>query len=406
MLQRMYSGNMAVIELDGGKKTTFPYDTGVKQGAKEAPALFKFLMQALVEVMAKETRSPGLIFETNMAQEGKNKGQLTGAASQEKGKSFRMACILYADDEADLCESRKTLTETLEAMDKTAERLGLQPHTGTQATATTKATTSKTLAMFIRGTGNQAKADTAPIKLSRNRQITFTQRFQYLGAIVNTSLTDQEEVETRMGKASGQFGALRAQVFAAKDISFVAKRAAYEALVLSTLLHGAETWTMTAKMWRQLHAWHQARIRQICRVNRWHTRWHHISNHELHQRTGIQPIEYYIRKRTLQWVGRVARMGPERLPRRLLTAWVRHPRPQQAPKATYGRTVLEHLEAAEIATDFQTWTKLAQEQTTWENLIRENLQTRTKQLHERKEEKKREAESLKEFIVTDDSNSE
>ena len=53
---------------------------------------------------------------------------------------------------------------------------------------------------------------------------------------------------------------------------------------------------------------------------------HRITTDELYERTGVRSIEYYIRMRTLRWVGHVASMDKTRLPRRLLTAWVANSR--------------------------------------------------------------------------------
>ena len=66
---------------------------------------------------------------------------------------------------------------------------------------------------------------------------------------------------------------------------------------------------------------------------------HHISSEQLHERLGLDSIEYYIARRQLRWLGHVLRMGPERLPRRMLSAWVAHKRPAGAPQFTYGRCV-------------------------------------------------------------------
>ena len=41
-----------------------------------------------------------------------------------------------------------------------------------------------------------------------------------------------------------------------------------------------------------------------------------------------------------EW-GHVSRMDWERLPRRMLSAWVPHARPRGAPRLTYGRSVAE-----------------------------------------------------------------
>ena len=53
-----------------------------------------------------------------------------------------------------------------------------------------------------------------------------------------------------------------------------------------------------------------------------------ITSVEPQKRIGIWDLDYYAGCRTLQWIGHVARMDKSRLPRRLLTAWVREPRPE------------------------------------------------------------------------------
>ena len=72
----------------------------------------------------------------------------------------------------------------------------------------------------------------------------------------------------------------------------------------------------------------------MCRVTRKHTWERHISSEQLRERLGLDSIEYYIARRQLRWLGHVLRMGPERLPRRMLSAWVAHKRPAGAPQFT------------------------------------------------------------------------
>ena len=73
-------------------------------------------------------------------------------------------------------------------------------------------------------------------------------------------------------------------------------------------------------------------------MTRKHTWEHHISSEQLRERLGLDSIELYIHARQLRWLGHVRRMGPERLPRLMLSAWVAHERPAGAPQLTYGRT--------------------------------------------------------------------
>ena len=59
--------------------------------------------------------------------------------------------------------------------------------------------------------------------------------------------------------------------------------------------------------------------------------------------TKLKPIYDYICSRTLRWAGHVARMGPDRLPRRFITAWVFHRRPRGRPQFTFGHALARHL---------------------------------------------------------------
>ena len=55
-------------------------------------------------------------------------------------------------------------------------------------------------------------------------------------------------VDARVESVGKAFGALRACVFASTSISNKAKKAVYEAIVLSTVLYGCETWSLTEEL--------------------------------------------------------------------------------------------------------------------------------------------------------------
>ena len=62
----------------------------------------------------------------------------------------------------------------------------------------------------------------------------------------------RSEVVARLAKASRAFGCLRSAVFQNRRISVATKREVYRAVVLSTLLYGAETWTVKANSVRRM----------------------------------------------------------------------------------------------------------------------------------------------------------
>ena len=60
----------------------------------------------------------------------------------------------------------------------------------------------------------------------------------------------------------------------------------------------------------------------MSRVTRTHTWRHRISSEALRKQLGLDTIDYYVSRRQLRWLGHVARMDFERLPRRMLSSWL------------------------------------------------------------------------------------
>ena len=103
-------------------------------------------------------------------------------------------------------------------------------------------------------------------------------------------------------------------------------------------------------------------------MTRKHTWEHHISSEQLRERLGLDSIELYIHARQLRWLGHVRRMGPERLPRLMLSAWVAHKRPAGAPQLTYGRTVAKAMDTFDL--DPARWPELAADRGAWRTMLR------------------------------------
>ena len=120
---------------------------------------------------------------------------------------------------------------------------------------------------------------------------------------------------------------------------YKAKKFVYECIILAILLYGAEHWCLTESLFRKLRVFHARCVRAMCRVNRLHTRVYRIRTSDLLNRLSLQSIDLYVNRRQLRWLGHVARMGPQRLPRKMLTSWVPSKRPRGAPNFTYGRGI-------------------------------------------------------------------
>ena len=121
------------------------------------------------------------------------------------------------------------------------------------------------------------------------------------------------------------------------------------------------------KIFHQLRMFHARCARAICRVNRYHSRIHHISTSDLLSRLAILSIDAYVSKRQLTWAGHVWRMGWDRIPRKMLTSWVRKPRPRGCPSFTYGRGLLKALRKIDLSKD--NWTLVAMDRVAWRSQI-------------------------------------
>ena len=119
----------------------------------------------------------------------------------------------------------------------------------------------------------------------------------------------------------------------------------------------------------RLRVFHARCVRSMCRMSRKHTWLHRISTGELEQRLGLDTIDTYLKRRQLRWLGHVARMDhAQRLPRRMLSSWVPHPRPHGAPPMTYGRSIDKAL--LEFNIDRRSWPALAADRAAWRETLR------------------------------------
>ena len=105
----------------------------------------------------------------------------------------------------------------------------------------------------------------------------------------------------------------------------------------------------------------------MCRINMWHTRVCRITTHSVLKQLKLRSIQTYTVRRQLQWLGHVARMPPDRLPRKFLAAWCYQKRPVGRPEYTYGEGVRSALRYAKV--EVSTWMEEAQDREGWKERI-------------------------------------
>ena len=146
------------------------------------------------------------------------------------------------------------------------------------------------------------------------QNLKYVKSFRYLGSAVNSHALLDDEVVNRIAKASNAFGKLRHRLWKDRGIRLETKIKVYRAVVLSTLLYGAETWTLYRSQINQLDVFHKRCLRSICG----YTLDDRVSNSDLLEGCKIAGIEAFLIQSQLRWSGHVLRMSDKRIPKILM----------------------------------------------------------------------------------------
>nr|VZI41720.1 unnamed protein product [Spirometra erinaceieuropaei] len=213
---------------------------------------------------------------------------------------------------------------------------------------------------------NSATAPNAPPQISVNgNQLQVVENFPYLGSTLSHNTKIDDEVANSISKASQAFGRLRSSVWNRHGLQLSTKLKMYKAVILPTLLYGAETWTVYTRQARRLNHFHLSCLRRILRMN-WQDR---IPDTEVLERTGILRIYAILRQMQLRWSGHLVRLDDERLPKRLFYGDVATgSRRQGGQIRRYKDTLKSSLKRLQI--NPTNWEELARDRPTWRRTVK------------------------------------
>ena len=204
--------------------------------------------------------------------------------------------LLFADDCALLAHTIDDIQAITNAFARSARRFGL--------TISLK----KTEVMYQPKPG----ADySAPIITIDNNPLNVVDKFTYLGSTLSQNAMIDDDVSTRIGKASASFGRLTKRLWNERGVRLATKISVYCAVVLPTLLYGCEAWTPYRRHIRRLDQFHMRSLRRIANI-KWQDM---ISNTEVLQRCAQNGIEHHIKRAQLRWSGHLVRMADDRIPK-------------------------------------------------------------------------------------------
>nr|VZI51958.1 unnamed protein product [Spirometra erinaceieuropaei] len=283
MVRQLHDGMMARVTDNGAVSEAFAVTNGVKQGCVLAPTLFSLMFSAMLMDAYRDER-PGIRIAYRTDGHLLNQRRMN---FQSRVSTTTVHELLFADDCALNTTSEAEMQRSMDLFSAACENFGLVINT------------QKTVVMH-QPPPNSATAPNAPPQISVNgTQLQVVENFPYLGSILSRNTKIDDEVANRISKASQAFGRLRSTVWNRHGLQLSTKLKMYKAVILPTLLYGAETWTVYTRQARRLNHFHLSCLRRILRLN-WQDR---IPDTEVLERTGILSIYAILKQMQLRWSG-------------------------------------------------------------------------------------------------------
>ena len=368
MVRAFHDGMLARVLDDGESSDAFPVSNGVKQGCVLAPTLFSMVFAAMlkdafhdsVDAIPIHYRTDGNVFNLRRLQ------------AKTKVKEEGVRDFLFADDCALNAGSEEGMQRSMDKLDTACDDFGL--------TISTK----KTEVMHQPAPHSEYVEPRITVK---GQTLQAVDKFTYLGSTLSRTVQMDDEVSSRIAKASASFGRLRSNVWDRKGLNLQTKLKVYKAVVLPSLLYACETWTVYSRHVKKLNRFHLNCLRKLLHI-KWQDR---IPDTEVLERAESTSVHTILKTAQLRWSGHVARMEDKRLPKRLFYGELAEgKRSVGGQRKRYKDTLKVSLKDFGINPDC--WESLAAERSAWRCQIRKGAATYEQQrihLAEKKREQRK-----------------
>ena len=136
----------------------------------------------------------------------------------------------------------------------------------------------------------------------------------YLDKTLTPTVVMDVEVNTRLAKASVAFSRLHKNVSDRRSIAMETKIKVYQAVMLTTVLYGCESWTVYQRHARKPKHFYITSLGRLLSL-KWQDK---ILNAEVLTRVNFSSIHTITMQSQLRWAGHLVCMPDHRLPKKLL----------------------------------------------------------------------------------------
>ena len=261
IIRSMYDGSESCVQVGQERTEWFAVNTGVRQGDVLSPLLFNILLDFIMRKI--DVIDCGI--------------EWTG------GK--RLRDLDYADDICLLARDIEEMQVMVDTIVTEGSKIGL--------------------------TINTAKTEVMKIRTQDTRYVTIggsnlkeVDGFTYLGSRICKDGDIRSEVNIRIGKASYAYDCLK-NVWKEDRVSLQTKLKLFNAIVISVLLYGCETWKGLKEVEDRMRRFESNCLRRIMKIQ-WYD---HVSEEELRRRTGQQSVVDKIKIARWKWYGHALQMA-------------------------------------------------------------------------------------------------
>jgi hypothetical protein len=195
------------------------------------------------------------------------------------------------------------------------------------------------------------------------RQLHSKLQFRYLGSMQSSDLSVKAEASNRLASAAHAWSKLsKLHVWDDEHINRGIKCTLYKVIVQSTLLYASETWAFPKQQMHRLDVFQMKCLRKICIVSLKNR----ITNKRILGWCNVAKVSNTVSHRRLRWLGHLARMPDERLPKTVLFGHMDGSGRRGNSQKQCVDYVMEDLQTAGLS---YTWWRKSQDRAGWRAAI-------------------------------------
>ena len=339
LIKDLHTNTTCAMQADKDKQGSwFQVSTGFKQGDVNAPLFFNIFLDSICRYIESKADELGFSLAYNID------GHLTG----RRKPNGRMPCwmLLYADDMVIFEKNRGQLQAIIASVYQALQDWGMQM------------SIPKTKYLCYTRTQNCMNA----IQVAQH-EIEQVSKFRYLGSMQSSDLSVKAEISSRLASAAHAWSKLsKLHVWDDECISRGIKCILFKVIVQSTLLYASETWAFPKQQMHRLDVFQMKCLRKICKVSLKDR----INNERILDWCNVAKVSNIVSHRRLRWLGHLARMPDERLPKRVLFGHMDGSGLRGKSQQQWVDYVGEDLQIAGLS---YTWWKKSQDRAGWRAAI-------------------------------------